>query len=71
MEETKKGYLSGSYILRIQNAVGGFTEYRILNDDEGKYRILAWDIGQPEAKVIAQRLTADEAWIYLKLIGKD
>ena len=70
MEETRKGYLSGSYVLRIKDGVGGFTEYRIINDDEGKYRILAWDKGQPEARIIAQQLTADEAWNFLKLIGE-
>ena len=69
----RDGYLSGNYVLREYNA-DGFTEYRIIRRNTGKfsvdYQIHAWTVGQPEPKIIAEGLTANEAWNFLRLIGE-
>jgi hypothetical protein len=65
----KDAYTRGASVLRVNNA-GGFREYRILNDSKGKYRIFAWEKGKDAPEVVAEGLTADEAWNFLKLIGE-
>ena len=68
--ETKDAYIRGAMVLRVMNNAGGFREYRILNDSKGKYRIFVWNEGEDEPEVVAEGLTADEAWNFLKLIGE-
>lgn len=71
LEGTRDGYLAGNYVLREYNADGGSTEYLIIKSPfEDDYQIHAWTAGQPEPKIIAEGLTADEAWNFLKLIGE-
>jgi hypothetical protein len=70
LEATRDAYIRGAMVLRVMNNAGGFREYRILNDSKGKYRIFAWVEGKDAPEVIAESLTADEAWNFLKLIGE-
>ncbi len=65
LSATKDAYIRGALVLRVSKR-----EYRILNDSKGKYRIFAWELDKDAPEVIAEGLTADEAWNFLKLIGE-
>lgn len=69
-EALKQSYLDGNYILRDSSLPTGFTEYRILHDAGGKYRISRWKSRDVQPEIIAEGLTGDEAWNFLKLIGE-
>lgn len=73
LDETKReGYLAGRLVMRkYVTERAKFMEYRIVNDDGGKYRIWGWAYGQGEPEVVAQGLTADQAWTFFKLAMGD
>ena len=69
-EGAKDAYLLGHVVLRDTHKNGGFTEYMIKYDDDSKkYQINRWVNGEPCADVIADGLSGDEAWNFIKLIG--
>lgn len=68
-EITKPDYLNGRYVLRVRQPKG-HTEYRILHDKDGKYRISRWHSRDEQPEILADGLSGDEAWNFLKLIGE-
>ena len=69
-ENAKQAYLLGHVVLRDSSSPIGFAEYRILHDAGGKYRISRWKSRDVQPEIIAEGLTGDEAWNFLKLIGE-
>ena len=69
-EGAKDAYLLGHVVLRDTHKNGGFTEYMIKYDDDSKkYQINRWINGEIGAEIIADGLSGDEAWNFIKLIG--
>jgi hypothetical protein len=69
-EEDRNTYLLGQATLRDTHKNGRFTEYIIKYDTDSKgYQIRRWKEGKVRDEVIAEGLSGDEAWNFLKLIG--
>ena len=69
-EGAKDAYLLGHVVLRDTHKNGGFTEYMIKYDTDSKgYQIRRWKEGKVRDEIIADGLSGDEAWNFIKLIG--
>ena len=66
-EEHKQEFLKGNYIMRMYEG-SGFEEYRVLKDVGGKYRLSKWLNTHSAPTILAEGLTADEVWNFMKLM---
>ena len=67
-EEHKQDFLNGSYIMRRYGYGGEFEEYRVLNDSDSKYRLSRWKNTHSAPTILAEGLTGDEVWNFMKLM---